>query len=97
MFTYIVMEKLEGCSIAQLLENRDDLGEREIWTIFNQVVDGLRHIHSKGYIHGDIKLEVCIKLRHQVETLSLCNAYLKFVYLCYEVCSTFHNMMTLTH
>jgi len=51
---YLVMELLEGLTLAQLLR-AGALPARDAVRIFDQVAQGLRHAHSKGMVHRDIK------------------------------------------
>ncbi|MES1921553.1 Serine/threonine-protein kinase stk11, variant 2 [Bonamia ostreae] len=52
---YIVMELLEGGSLADLLKKEKSLNEERARMIFRQLIEGLESIHSKGIIHRDIK------------------------------------------
>jgi TolB-like protein/predicted Ser/Thr protein kinase len=51
---FIVMEKLEGTSLKELMRQRK-LGVDEILDITSQVADALAASHAKGIIHRDIK------------------------------------------
>jgi thousand and one amino acid protein kinase len=54
-FAWLVMEYCLG-SASDLLEvNKKPLGEVEIATIMRDSLDGLDYLHSKAYIHRDIK------------------------------------------
>jgi thousand and one amino acid protein kinase len=54
-FAWLVMEYCLG-SASDLLEvNKKPLGEVEIATIMRDSLDGLDYLHSKDYIHRDIK------------------------------------------
>lgn len=52
---YIVMEYLEGQSLAQYLFNEGGLGRKLFYSIFQQVCAALQHAHEKGILHRDIK------------------------------------------
>ncbi|MGH0034157.1 MAG: protein kinase domain-containing protein [Myxococcota bacterium] len=51
---YIVMEYVRGCSLEDLLRERD-LDIHEIVDIASQVGQALAYAHSKGVVHRDIK------------------------------------------
>ena len=52
---YLVMEYLEGESLADRLENHGALDVSEYVTIMTQVLGGLAAAHEKGIIHRDLK------------------------------------------
>lgn len=58
---YMVMEYEQGCSLQeQILKHREGsrrkvLGERFIRQVFNQVMNGLREVHTNKLLHLDIK------------------------------------------
>jgi serine/threonine protein kinase/tetratricopeptide (TPR) repeat protein len=51
---YIALEFVDGVSLADLL-HREMLGFEHIREIFDQILAGLGHAHSRGVIHRDIK------------------------------------------
>ena len=51
---YIALEFVDGLSLADLL-HREMLGFEHIRDIFDQILAGLGHAHSRGVIHRDIK------------------------------------------
>jgi tetratricopeptide (TPR) repeat protein len=51
---YIALEFIEGLSLAELL-SREVMSFPEIRDIFDQILAGLAHAHSRGVIHRDIK------------------------------------------
>lgn len=53
--TYIVMEYVEGVSLAQLLKEKTPLTIEQVVRIGAQVCSGLDFAHSKEVIHRDIK------------------------------------------
>eukprot|EP01017_Pseudomicrothorax_dubius_P026625 TRINITY_DN2990_c0_g1_i2.p1 TRINITY_DN2990_c0_g1~~TRINITY_DN2990_c0_g1_i2.p1 ORF type:complete len:346 (+),score=62.13 TRINITY_DN2990_c0_g1_i2:72-1109(+) len=53
----IVTEYMSAGTLYTLISKRITVPEREVALIAKQILDGLVHIHSKGYIHRDIKLE----------------------------------------
>lgn len=66
-----VMEDMLGGELFDLITNCE-LDEDTIALILSQALQALKHIHARGYVHGDIKLENLL-LRHPAG-------------LCIEVC-----------
>jgi serine/threonine protein kinase/tetratricopeptide (TPR) repeat protein len=52
---YIVMDLLEGESLAQVLKKEHRLASSRILNIAIQICDALAHAHMKGLIHRDLK------------------------------------------
>jgi DNA-binding NarL/FixJ family response regulator/tRNA A-37 threonylcarbamoyl transferase component Bud32 len=52
---YLVMEFLDGISLAQLLKQPQDIENGHIMNIFIQVSDALHTVHSHGIVHRDLK------------------------------------------
>jgi serine/threonine-protein kinase len=52
---YIVMKKLEGATLAALLREKGGLTAEETLNLLRQLAAGIDFIHSKGFIHRDIK------------------------------------------
>jgi len=52
---YFVMERLEGKSLQEHIEESGGLQEEEVKTITRSVCDGLQFLHSHGIVHRDIK------------------------------------------
>ncbi len=53
--TYIVMEYVEGVSLAELLKKRQTLSLSQVVSIGIQICEGLDFAHSRDVIHRDIK------------------------------------------
>lgn len=52
---YIVMEKLEGCSLGELLKAETRLSTQRAVAITKQLCKGLQAAHDKGTVHRDLK------------------------------------------
>lgn len=52
---YLVMEYIEGRSLADLLSERGALSSNEMMPIIAAVAEALQHAHDHGVIHRDIK------------------------------------------
>ena len=60
---YIVMELIEGITLKQYMEKRGQLNWREGLHFVTQIMRGLRHAHSRGIVHRDIKPQNITVLR----------------------------------
>ena len=52
---YIVMEYVEGESLASILKSRGRLPVDEWRPWLDRLLDGLAHVHDNAYLHRDIK------------------------------------------
>ncbi len=52
---YLVMEYLEGRTLAQMLREDGALSCLDFWQIFSAVLSALNHAHGQGVIHRDLK------------------------------------------
>jgi serine/threonine-protein kinase len=53
--TFLVMEFIEGSSLAQTLRSGGRLGPAETMRLVAQAADGLQAVHDRGIVHRDIK------------------------------------------
>jgi eukaryotic-like serine/threonine-protein kinase len=53
--TYLVMEFIDGESLAQVLARGGRLGTAETMWLVAQAADGLQAVHDRGIVHRDIK------------------------------------------
>jgi serine/threonine-protein kinase len=65
--TFVVMEFLEGESLAECLARETRLGEKRILKICAQATAALAAAHAKGIVHRDIKPENLFLLRRKDE------------------------------
>lgn len=52
---YLVMDYYEGMTLAEYLQQKNRLPAPTALAILNPILDGLREVHEKGFIHRDIK------------------------------------------
>ncbi len=52
---YLALQYIEGCNLAQLLERRPPLSNREAAELLLPIVDAVHHAHSRGILHRDLK------------------------------------------
>jgi serine/threonine protein kinase len=52
---YLVMDYYEGLTLAEYLEQRGKLSEKTALDILMPILDGLREVHGKNFLHRDIK------------------------------------------
>jgi serine/threonine protein kinase len=63
--TFVVMEYLEGESLAECLARETRLSEQRILRIISQAASALAAAHAKGIVHRDIKPENLFLLRRK--------------------------------
>jgi len=69
---YIVTELLQGGELLNSLVEKGSYTEEDARTCFVQLLKALEHIHSKGIIHRDLKLEnLLLRNAKEVDTVKL--------------------------
>lgn len=53
--SFIVMQFIEGLSLAQLLKDRGPMPPDEVMSVVAQVAEGLQAVHEAGIVHRDLK------------------------------------------
>jgi formylglycine-generating enzyme required for sulfatase activity len=74
---YIVMEMLEGQSLADMLDEAGTLGLREVAAVIIQVARALAKAHSLGIIHRDIKPANIFLMSDDAETTGMEDQHVK--------------------
>jgi p21-activated kinase 1 len=73
---WVVMEYMEGGSLTDVV-TAHCMSEQQIAAVSREVTEGLRHLHSKGVIHRDIKSDnILLSLTGDVK-LSECSRFLE--------------------
>jgi serine/threonine protein kinase len=65
---YLVMDFLEGATLAELIKRENHLEEKRAVRIFLQIARALNHIHSRGVLHRDLKPGNIMLLNNESET-----------------------------
>jgi serine/threonine protein kinase/predicted DNA-binding ribbon-helix-helix protein len=63
---FLIMEYVDGDTLANILQNRGVLPEKEALSITKGILKGLNYAHSKGAIHRDIKPANIIRTKQDV-------------------------------
>ncbi len=54
---YIVMEYAPSGDLLHYVKSKGRLGQEEARVLFKQIIYGLAHIHARGVLHRDVKLD----------------------------------------
>lgn len=66
---FLVMEYLEGESLADMIKEQGPINPVQCCRIFSQVMDGLQYAHEKGVVHRDIKPSNILLIRRDGEEI----------------------------
>ena len=70
-YILIIMEYINGGNLFSFVKKRRKLTEKISIFLFRQIILGIKHIHSQGIVHRDIKLEnILIDLNN---TIKICD------------------------
>jgi serine/threonine protein kinase len=69
-YPVIVMELVEGGELYSRIANRSSVTERYLATMFRSTAEGLQGIHSRGFVHRDLKLDNILLLSNEEHTLA---------------------------
>ncbi|MGD9681827.1 MAG: protein kinase [Candidatus Obscuribacterales bacterium] len=73
---FLVMERLHGRSLAQILAENGPLPPEEALTIVHQIVETMSHVHSQGILHRDLKPSNVLLVEGRVKIIDLGIAFL---------------------
>ncbi|MCA9800490.1 MAG: protein kinase [Cyanobacteria bacterium HKST-UBA02] len=73
---FLVMERLHGRSLAQILTENGPLPPEEVLSIAHQIVETMSHVHSQGILHRDLKPSNIIIVDGRVKIIDLGIAFL---------------------
>jgi serine/threonine protein kinase len=54
-FAYLVLEYVDGVSLGELVRASGPLSPRTAADYIRQAAEGLGHVHTRGWVHGDVK------------------------------------------
>lgn len=67
----VVMELLEGETLAKVVAGPTELSQAEAVRIGTGIIDGLAHIHSQGLVHGDLHDENVMVTTDEVKIIDI--------------------------
>ncbi|MGE0789292.1 MAG: protein kinase [Sandaracinaceae bacterium] len=51
---YLVMERVDGATLRELVEAEGPLGAKEAWALVREIAQALAHAHARGVLHRDL-------------------------------------------
>lgn len=67
----IITEFVGGCELFHHIDEEDGLSESNACSVFQRISDAVRHVHSKNFIHGDLKPENVVYSDPQMRSIKL--------------------------
>lgn len=67
----IITEFVRGCELFHHIDEEDGLSEGNACSVFQRICEAVRFIHSKNFIHGDLKPENVVYSDPQMRSIKL--------------------------
>ncbi|XP_055909092.1 ribosomal protein S6 kinase alpha-5 [Eupeodes corollae] len=67
----LITEFVSGCELFHHIDEEDGLSEINACDVFQRISEAVRHIHSKNFIHGDLKPENVVYSDPQMRSIKL--------------------------